>query len=191
MLNLTATRKKADALLAQYNIAHERCQIEQTSLDESKTHLENVLQAQTIAQEVSQDIQQKAHQQIAGVVRECLRTVFFDKNYSFKINFEMKRGRTEAKLIILNDGHDIEDPLEADSGGVLDIASFALRLACLVLSKPQLRKMLVMDEPFKYLSARYRDNACQLLEKLAEDFEMQFLMITHEDQYHIGKVIQL
>ena len=56
MLNLTTTRKKANALLAQYNIAHERCQIEQTSLDESKTHLENVLQAQTIAQEVSQDI---------------------------------------------------------------------------------------------------------------------------------------
>ena len=190
MLNLTTTRKKANALLAQYNIAHERCQIEQTSLDESKTHLENVLQAQTIAQEVSQDIQQKAHQQIAGVVRECLRTVFGGL-YSFKINFEMKRGRTEAQLILIKDGHEIEDPLEADSGGVLDIASFALRLACLVLSKPQLRKMMVLDEPFKNLSAGYRDNARQLLEKLAEDFEMQFLMVTHEDQYHIGKVIQL
>ena len=133
-----------------------------------------------------------AHKKIANVVSRCLETVFVgDDVYGFKIRFDRKRGRTEALLILTKNGHEVEDPLNADSGGVVDVAAFALRTSCIVLAKPNLRKFLAMDEPFKFVSAEYRSNVRMLLEGLSKDFKFQYLMVTHEPAYHVGKVIEL
>jgi len=149
-------------------------------------------EAQRIVQQVAQEIQQQAHKRIAGVVSRCLETVFAgDDIYGFKIRFDRKRGRTEAALILTKNGNEVEDPLNADSGGVVDVAAFALRTACIVLSKPKLRRFLSLDEPFKFVSEEFRDNVRMLLEGLAKDFKFQYVMVTHEKAYQIGKVIEL
>jgi DNA repair exonuclease SbcCD ATPase subunit len=83
------------------------------------------------------------------------------------------------------------DPITASGGGIIDVASFALRLACLCLSKPPLRRVMVMDEPFKFVSEQYRARLVELLERLAKDMGVQFIMVTHIKELEIGKVIQL
>jgi len=190
-MNLTETRKQVNQQLGKYNAAKDQVKKESQQLEKAKLHLTHVEQAQDIAQKVSQEIQQKAHNQIAAVVSRCLKTVFFDKDYGFKIRFERKRGRTDANLILIKDGHEISTPLEADSGGVLDIASFALRLSSLMLSKPKLRRFLAMDEPFKNLSPKYQEPARLLIERLSSDFNFQFLQVTYEKAFMIGKVIEI
>lgn len=139
-----------------------------------------------IAQHVAQNIQEQAHEKIAGVVTNCLQMVF-EKPYVFKIIFTRKRGRTEADLVFEKDGITC-DPLTASGGGVVDVAAFALRLSCIVLNKPTLRRVVLLDEPFKFVSAQYRDNVRQMLEDLAQDFQMQFIMVTHIDELISGKV---
>lgn len=188
---LTEIRQKVNSILNQYHINKGILKKEQQSLKDVETALVSFEQAQSILQQVAQSIQQKAHQQIARVVTECLQMVFYDEDYGFKIRFERKRGKTEAKLLLINRGHDVENPLDEDSGGVMDVASFALRLSCLFLTKPNLRKLLVMDEPFKNVSEEYQDNVRNMLEKLTKEFGLQIIIVTHEQGFQCGKVVRL
>lgn len=189
-MDLTKQRKKIDSLLSDFKLAKKQVKQEKERLAELQTALKDAEQAQLIAQEVAQQIQQQAHTRIANVVTRCLETVFED-DYGFKIEFERKRGRTEAKLILLKDGHEIPDPLNADSGGVVDVAAFALRVSGIVLTKPKLRPFLAMDEPFKFVSREYRDNVRMMIEGLARDFNFQFVMVTHVTELQTGKVVEL
>jgi len=138
---------------------------------------------------IAEDIQHRAHESVAQVVTRCLQAVFPDP-YEFKIVFERKRGKTEGRFTFLREGQDI-DPQTAVGGGVLDVASFGLRVACLMLSKPRKRRILFLDEPFKYVSRNYLGNVVQLLESLSEEMEMQIIMVTHLPELEVGKLVEL
>lgn len=191
-MNLVRIRKRVDKVHIEYKLAKKTCADEQKALTTAEDQLTYIEESQELTQHVAQTIQQKAHDKIAGVVSKCLRTVFTgDDEYGFKIHFERKRGRTEAAMVLTKNGHEIKDPLNFDSGGVVDVAAFALRLSCLVLAKPRLRRVIILDEPFKFVSREFRENVRLLLEGLAEDFKVQFLMVTHIEELKTGKVIEL
>jgi DNA repair exonuclease SbcCD ATPase subunit len=190
-MNSTAIQSRIDRLQHESYAARKRLRDEREAYREAKQHLQDAEQARSIAQQVAQAVQQQAHAKIAGVVTTCLKSVFGEDSYEFKIKFIRKRNRTEAQLILVKDGEEITDPINEDSGGVLDIASFGLRLACLILHKPQLRKILVLDEPFRFVSKSYRGNVRQMLLKLAEDFHLQIIMVTHIEELMCGTIIRL
>jgi len=162
---------------------------EQKELTKSEEGLKAAVAAQDILQHLAQAVQQQAHQRISEVVSSCLSGVFEDP-YSFKIQFERKRGRTEAHLRFLRRGLDV-DPLSSSGGGVVDVAAFALRVACLVLHRPKLSKVLVLDEPFRFVSAQYQDAVREMLEQLSKDMGLQIIQITHNDNLATGKVIEV
>jgi len=191
MINLIETRKKMNSLLGDFRVAERRCDEERQKLTAAEDRLVYIEEAQQVAQQAAQQVQQRAHNQIAGVVSRCLETVFYDADYGFKIRFDKKRGRTEVVLILMKDGHEVEDPLNGDSGAACDIAALALRLSCLVLAKPKLRKLLVMDQPFGNVSAEYWQNTRLLLEGLSKDFGVQIIMVTHNPKLQTGKVVEL
>jgi len=146
-------------------------------------------EAQVFLQQAAETFQAEAHKQIATIVSECLEAIF-DEPYEFKILFERKRGKTEARLVFLREGLEY-DPMSASGGGVVDVASFALHLSCLMLTQPSKRKLLVLDEPFRFVSAEYRGRIASMLETLAEELGVQFLIVTHMEELKIGKVINL
>lgn len=151
-------------------------------------------EAQSTIQKVAQSVQQEAHDRIAGLVSRCLEAIF-DEPYEFKIDFERKRGKTEAELKFVRGGLTLDDPMNQAGGGVIDVASFALRLACLVLQRPPLRRLLVLDEPFKNIrGADYRSRVRSLLEALATEVEVQFLLCVDADaypQFVLGHVVEM
>lgn len=163
--------------------------MEKEALKQSKLMAKAATKAQLFLQAIAQSVQERAHQQIASVVSRCLCAVF-DDPYEFKIDFVQRRGKTEAELKFLQDGYEI-DPVEGTGGGVLDLASFALRFACLLLARPKMRPLLVLDEPFKHLSDQYRPRAAALIETLAKEFNVQFLIVTHAEEFQIGKVVKI
>lgn len=190
-LLLQSLRRKLNKKITERSGVIQSIKTEKESVIETKELLSNTTEAREIMQIVAQIIQQSAHEQVSRVVSKCLEMVFYDESYGFRIRFEKKRHKTEARLLLLNKGHEIEKPLEEDSGGVCDIASFALRVSCLMLSKPQLRRLLVMDEPFKNVSEEYRDNTRIMLEELSKDFDIQFILVTHEQGFKCGKIVHL
>ena len=172
-----------------HQMAKESARSERIKLREAEDSVETSEEAQRIIQSVAQTIQQQAHKRIAGVVSKCLEAVF-EEPYDFRIYFEQKRGKTEARLVFHRDGMEI-DPLTASGGGVVDVASFALRLSCLMLSRPPVRKLIVMDEPFRFLSKDYRPRVRAMLESLAKDMGVQFIFVTHMPDLCVGKVVEL
>jgi DNA repair exonuclease SbcCD ATPase subunit len=190
-MTIEQDRQKVDKLLAKYTVAKTNLITEGKRLNEHEGELTRIEKAQEIAQAVSEMIQKQAHEKLTKVVTTCLQTVFYDENYEFHIRFVSKRNKTEAELYFTKDGHVIEDPMEEDSGGVIDVAAFVLRLSCLMLSKPALRHVVILDEPFKFVSTEYRDNVRTMLETLAEDFDVQFIMVTHIDELVTGKEVRL
>jgi energy-coupling factor transporter ATP-binding protein EcfA2 len=143
------------------------------------------------AQVVAQTIQQQAHAQIAGVVTSCLHSVFTDDVYDFEIRSKRKRGKAEAHLILIKNGEIIEKPTDEDSGGVLNIAAFVLRVACIAATKPRVRRFIAMDEPFHHVSKKYRPAVKEMIYQLAKNFNMQFIIITHEPEFMLGSIIEL
>jgi len=180
---------KLNKKLAELEVARSSFRSLDNSLNETREQAQPAETAQELAQHVAQVIQQKAHDQIARVVSRCLSAVF-DEPYEFRIHFERKRGRTEARLTFDRDGMEV-DPMTASGGGVVDIASFALRLSCLILNKPPLRRAMVMDEPFRFVSEEFRDRVKALLETLSEEMKTQFVMVTHINELKMGKVIEI
>ncbi len=191
-MNLLKTRKQVDKIVTKLGYTETTVREEKFNLEQAQQLLTDTEEAQVITQQISQAIQQQAHKRIAGVVSKCLETVFTGEDrYGFRIHFDRKRGRTEARLVLTKNGHEIDDPLDFDSGGVCEVAAFALRLSCLVLSKPRLRKVILFDEPFKSISVDYLDNVRTLMDKLSEEFGVQFIVVTHIHQLETGKVIRL
>jgi DNA repair exonuclease SbcCD ATPase subunit len=190
-MTLEQMQSRIDRLQHESYAARKRLKDEREAYQVAQQHLRDAEQARSIAQQVAQAVQQQAHAKIAGVVTTCLKSVFGEDSYEFKIKFLRKRNRTEAQLVFVKDGEEVTDPLNEDSGGVVDIAAFALRLACLMLAKPRLRRLLVLDEPFRFVSAGYRESVRQMLLKLAEDFYLQIVMVTHIEELMCGKVIEL
>lgn len=190
LTNIDNYRRKVAAAFTRLQSARDICVTMEESLTQAEFHEGVVLEAQELAQKVAQAVQQQAHDRIAGVVSRCLEAVFVDNSYDFRIIFERKRGRTEAKLVFERDGM-LVDPLTASGGGIVDMASFALRLSCLILHKPPLRRVLLMDEPFKYVSEEYRERVCLLLQQLSCEMNVQFIIVTHIDELKTGTVIEI
>ena len=164
---------------------------ERKAFNKATAYLSDVQIVHTKVQEVSKTIQQQVHASLASVVTSCLHLVFTDDIYNFKIKFVSKRGRTEAYLVLVKNGHPVENPTEEDSGGVINVAAFALRIACIAATTPKLRKFVCLDEPFHHVSKRYRPAVRKVIEWLAKVFNMQFLIVTHESEYMIGRILEL
>jgi DNA repair exonuclease SbcCD ATPase subunit len=157
---------------------------------EAKNHQKLVEEAQQFVQVVAQTIQQQAHADISAIVTKCLKAVFGEEAYEFKIDFQRKRNKTEAKLLFVREGYEI-DPIDAAGGGVVDVASFALRVACLVLARPKRRRLLCLDEPFRFVSKEYIPAVAKMLKTLAKDLGIQVVMVTHNQNLQVGKVVEV
>lgn len=179
----------ADRLFAEYTRASQQVEEETTAIAECKETESHVAEAGVILQVVAQEVQQQAHDRIAGVVSRCLTAVFSDP-YTFQIHFDKKRGRTEARLVFFRDGNEIHPTMGA-SGGVKEVAAFALRVACLMLTKPAPRKILFLDEPFGGVDVFNRPRVAELLLTLAEELGIQFVLVTHQEDFTVGTIVEI
>lgn len=190
MINLDREEEEVKTLAGKFDHLKQTISKEEKELDKADKRLKRTQDAQEILQLLAQAVQQQAHRKISEVVSSCLSTVFGEEAYQFHIEFERKRGRTEASLRFLRGDLNV-DPLTASGGGAVDVGAFALRAACLMLHRPRLSKVIVLDEPFKFVSAQYRENVREMLEGLAKDLGMQIVQVTHIQELETGKVIEL
>ncbi|MEM2932335.1 MAG: hypothetical protein QXI61_05785 [Nitrososphaerota archaeon] len=156
-------------------------------IDSASENLQLHKRALSTMQDIAQKIEQVIHQKIADTVTKCIVAVFGNK-YKFDIELEKKRNKTEANLVFTHCNAQL-DPISSCGGGVLDVASFALRVACISLMKYD--KVVILDEPFKFVSKEYRSAIRELLEQLAESLNMQIIMITHIPDICTGQIIDI
>lgn len=188
-MNLQQLADRVDRAKFEYETARRTLDSEKSEVERLGSRLSNATAAQGITQTVAREVQRKAYGCIAGIVTKCLQSVF-DEPYTFTVTFESKRNKTEVALKFERDGKEV-DPMAAAGGGVVDIAAFALRLASLILMGGAARRILVLDEPFRFLSAEYRDKVRDLLLLLSSELGIQIVMVTHIRELEIGKLVSL
>jgi DNA repair exonuclease SbcCD ATPase subunit len=189
MIDLEQEQREVAAIESRLLLLAGSIERENAAVIDAQAAHANAQEAQDVLQHLSQAVQQQVHSRIANIVSSCLTSVF-DDPYTFKINFDRKRGRTEACFKFLRNGLEV-NPLTSCGGGVVDVAAFALRVICLVLHRPRLSRILILDEPFRFVSAHYREKVRAMLEQLAKDMKCQFIFVTHEESYRCGKEVQL
>lgn len=154
-------------------------------INELKHNLETLEQAQAFLQKVAQQTQEHLKFQIEDIVNLALETCF-PNEYTFKICFNVSRGKTDAELVFLDQRTQRQiDPMNASGGGVVDLTCFALRIACYALEKES-DNVIVLDEPFRFLSRDLQQRAGEILSKLSKRMKLQIILVSH-----IGEIIDV
>lgn len=187
-MDIRIARSILDRVITKRDRALAQIKEEKEQLQQAETLIKDVQEAQKYVQQVAEHVQEKSHKQIAKVVSKCLSAVFKEP-YELRIKLELRRGRTEVDFIYLRAGRKVYP--RVTSGGVLDVAALALRMASLVVTLPAMRRFLALDEPWKGLSKTNLQKMAALIETLSVDLGIQFLIATHDSELMVGKVIEL
>jgi DNA repair exonuclease SbcCD ATPase subunit len=182
-------RRKVQAGRAELDSALSQTQSLTKRLQAAKESHQAWLEAQAVLQDASAAVQSLVHAQIADVVTKCLQTVYGD-SLSFHVDFESKRGKTEARLYFRKDNHEV-DPLEAGGLGWVEVAVIALRMAVLKLHSPPVAQVIILDEPFKWLDEIAKPRMAELLLELSREMKVQVILATHDREFFAGKVVKL
>jgi DNA repair exonuclease SbcCD ATPase subunit len=181
--------KTIEKLEKEYDIASRRRKETIANHRTSKEELSVATEAALIFQSVASTVQRMWYIHLGRIVSKCLAAVFEDP-YEFKLVFKQLANRTQVQFLLERDLEEF-DPLTSTGGGVVDVASFALRIAALMLSVQGQRKLVIADEPFRFVSAQYRQHVRMLLERLAEEFDLQLILVTHNEEFEIGQVHEI
>lgn len=148
--------------------------------EEHKVYLisraKSILEAQAIIQKIAVETQTQLRFKIEDIVNKILEATFPD--YTFELEYEVKRGKSEANLKFYKCGHEI-DPMGNDGGGCVDVICVALRLAIWSLSDT--RPLLILDEATKHLSAQDAPRFAEILSIICKELGIQLIMPSHSD----------
>lgn len=136
-------------------------------------------QAQNIVRVVALETQRQLEYRITQTVSAAEEAVFGLEGYELAVEFVERRGKTECDLHFTRDGHDI-DPLSGAGLGAVDVAAFALRIACWSMMRTQ-SPVFILDESFKHLkgvSANRR--SIEMVKEVSDELGLQIIMISDE-----------
>lgn len=170
---LTEKKTEQDLLVrqsAEFATEVTKCGAEAIEIKEAREVVNNVHLATQIS--VSEFIEE--------VVGLALQTVFDESGdvYGFKVEYEIKRNKSEAKLYIMKNGRRVT-PDGGCGGGVLDVASFGLRAVNFALASPPPEPVLLLDEPGRFMGD-YALNFGRMLKEVSDLLELQIIMISHD-----------
>jgi DNA repair exonuclease SbcCD ATPase subunit len=122
-------------------------------------HLEEIKEVIT---EVSKASQEKVKEYVENTVTMALKSVFGDEY-----------GGVEHK------GNKLEPRQDTIAGGAVDICAFALQMVSWSFESDECLPLMILDEPFKNISAKYLQNAINMVKELCSLLNLQIIMVTH------------
>lgn len=129
----------------------------------------------------SESARERARRKVEVAVTDALQAVF-GPGIRFKAAVSDRGGRPHAEFTIESEygGARTETPiLDARGGGVVDVASLALRVLAAVTTSPS-KAPIILDEPGKHLSEGYSAAFGELLKSISRETGRQFIVVTHD-----------
>ena len=173
-MTLSEIRRKITESTARRDVLVERIQADKLEFKAGRKRLESLEYAQALIQKVALETQEQLRFHIEDVVQLAVDSCF--PGYLFRVSFEIKRGRTEARIFLEKNGFECS-PMDGNGGGMVDTLAFSLRFAAWSLSKAA--RVILMDEPFKMLSKDLQPFLLAIVKGLSERMGVQVLMVTH------------
>lgn len=176
-LELESYRKKLERMKGRRQEIENNIIATQLDLKQKQKEHRRHEQAREVIQIVALKTQEKLSYHISEITSLALNTVFQDP-YALTAEFVQRRNKTECDLYFVRNEEKV-DPLSASGGGAVDVAAFALRVASWSMQRPRSRNTLVLDEPFRYLSANLLPLAGEMLKQISERLKLQIIMVSH------------
>ena len=124
--------------------------------------------------------QNRFKQDIETLITSMLQTIF-GKEFKFYIEYTESRNEINCNFYVKENDR-LLDMFYMVAGGAIDVISFGLRLVILLMIKPPLEYVLILDEPFHFLSADKLKLMSVLLKRLRHDFNIQFIITSHQKE---------
>lgn len=136
-------------------------------------------EALEIVKAVGLKTQQQLQYHISNITSMALEAVFVNP-YKLEIEFVENRNKTECNIYFVRNGSKI-DPRSASGGGAVDVAAFALRLACWSMKNPKNRNVIILDEPFKHLKGKEANlKVLDMVNQISKTLGLQIIMVSDE-----------
>lgn len=166
-------RKKGirDNLLNQFNVL-------QKTIEDTNKDLAFWEEAHRIIKDVAKETQSELEIHINEIVTEGLASVF-DNPYKFKLEFVLRRDKTEADEF----WEDAEgNRYLPNGGGVRDISALAFRTAILQLPTNPGAPILLLDEPAKHVRGiELLKRVDNLLLEISKKLNIQIIIMSYTD----------
>jgi ABC-type molybdenum transport system ATPase subunit/photorepair protein PhrA len=159
---------KQDLLEISENIVKEKAKIELRE------------KCRVLIMELGKQTQAQIQQYIEDTVTLALQSVY-GQAYRFVVQFEYnKRDQLEVQFFLDKGGNLLEIRRNTTGGGVVDLCAFSLRMVVWVLDDAVISPpVMILDEPFKNVSARFIPTVSETVKKISEMLAIQFIIVTH------------
>jgi ABC-type arginine transport system ATPase subunit len=177
-MNIQEARNKIEQEKGKKQEVETRISELRTTIRKNMIDLRNTEKAREIIRIVGLNTQQQLQYHISDIASLALESIF-PNPYKLILKFIERRNKTECDIVFELDGEEYS-PLDDTGVGVVDVASFALRIACWSMMIGKINNTIILDEPFKHLSVNYQENASAMIKELSERLGIQFIIVTHE-----------
>lgn len=116
---------------------------------------------------------------VINLVSFGLQTVLEDSTVRLMVSSKIQRNQKFYSFTLEQNGRETSI-VNAVGGGVINLLSFLLHVVLLAVSSN--RKILILDEPFSAVSENYRENIGEFLKLLAEKTNIQFIIVSHQNE---------
>lgn len=174
-MNLQEYKNLYQQAIGKQNSLLKRKEDNETEINDLTNRIEDIEKAQVFIQLIAKEVQEQVRFHIEDIVQLAIDSCFPNK-YEFKMEFDIKRNKTEASLNFYENGNKL-DPMTASGGGLVNLSCFAMRIAAWSLSRTN--PIILMDEPFSNLSVDLQPKAGEILKELSEKLGFQIIIVTH------------
>ena len=181
---LRATSRELAAKVSAWQGQAELLQSEISSTKKEITSLQSTVsdheEAIVILQELEKTWRGSFEEALASLGGQGLSAVF-DKEIEVILESSIKRGVASLDIALITEG--LRTGIKGAKGGsVAQVLAVLLRILLTISSRPALRPLLILDEPFSQVSAEFRPALCEMLRNIIGRLDAQYIFTSHEDE---------
>lgn len=169
-------RKQLDSRIVELSLAKEAEKKHKKEVSRLEKEFDTLQEVRTVFKKAAILTQNHLADHLSSIVTKAIRTVFNEKDISFLVEFVERRNTTECDMYFVENDKRFSI-LDSRGYGMVDIASFALRVAYILLHNND--DVLIIDEPFRNLGAQHQEQASQMIKELSSELNMQVIVCTH------------
>jgi DNA repair exonuclease SbcCD ATPase subunit len=147
-----------------------------TAIDQ-ETH--KLILTSQFLQTLSDVTRQQIIDRIGAIVTDALQKIK-DPNLEFKMILSTERNQVDVSFIVVekDTGNEL-DIIHSSGGTIADLITFPLKVSLLLKWSPQLSRILLLDEQFKFVAAPDREPLAEFIRQISEKLNLQILLVTH------------
>ncbi len=140
----------------------------------------NYEEAHVTLTEMEKSWRRQFEEKFSALVSHGLTAVFGEET-RIHIETSTKRGATSMALKIEQGGVELGDIIDSTGGSIVSVLSVLLRVMLTVSVRPNLRRLIVLDEPLHgAVDPSHIPTFGTLLRELSDRLDLQFIVVAHE-----------